>query len=108
LGAGSLDGALLGSVEPGAVLEPLDGVLDIDEDGDELCGVVLGSVAVAPGAADGACVCSAAGAPCVEVELLSVVCAYAKLIAPTIVAAATAVVKVFEAVISILLSGQSP
>ena len=74
-GAGSLDGALLESVELGAVLEPLgvvlelDGVLDID--GDVLCGVVLGSVVVAVGF----CFCSVAGAPCVVVELLSVVCA---------------------------------
>ena len=70
-GAGSLDGALLESVELGAVLELLDGVLDID--GDELCGVVLWSLVL--GAAVGFCFCSVAGAPCVEVELLSVVCA---------------------------------
>jgi hypothetical protein len=107
-GAGSLDGALLESVELGAVLELLDGVLDVDGDGDELCGIVLGSVVVAPGAAVGFCDFSVIGAPCAGGELLSVVCAYAKLIAPTIVAAATAVVKVFEAVISILLRGQSP
>ena len=97
-GAGSLDGAALesvelGAVELGAALESLDdgvlldGVLDIDGDGDELCGVVLGSVVVAPGAAadgfacsvagaacaGGVCVCSLAGAPCAEGVELSVV-----------------------------------
>jgi len=116
-GAGSLDGAgaALESVElgAGAALESdddgvlLDGVLDIE--GDELCGVVLGSVVVAAGPAVGFCDCSVVGAPCVEVELLSLVCAYAKPIAPTIVAAATALVRVFEAtVMSILLRVHRP
>ena len=119
-GAGSLDGAALesvelGAVELGAALESLDegvlldgmvvllgGVLEVD-------GEVLGSGVVAPGPDVGFCVCSLCGAPCAEgVELLSVVWAYAKLIAPTIVAAATAVVNVFDAVMSILLDGQSP
>ena len=61
------------------------------------------------GPAVGFCVCSVAGAPCADgVELLSVVCAYAKLIAPTIVAAATAVVNVFEAVMSNTPSWSEP
>ena len=76
LGAGSLDGAALESLELGAVLELLDGVLDIDGDGDELCVVVLGSVVVAPGAAADGFACSVAGAPCAGgAALLSVVCA---------------------------------
>lgn len=106
MGAGSLllDGAALESLDDGVLL---DGVLDVD--GDALCGVVLGSVVVAPWLVDGLCIWSLVAAPCAGgVELLSVVCAYAKLIAPTIVAAATAVVKVFEAVMSLLLGGQSP
>jgi hypothetical protein len=76
LGAGSLlDGAALESLDDGVLL---DGVLDVD--GDVLCCIVLGSVVVAPGLvapglAVGLCVCSLAGAPCVGVLELSVVCA---------------------------------
>jgi hypothetical protein len=74
-GAGSLDEVELEleSLEDGVLL---DGVLDIDGDGDVLCGVALGSVVVAPGAAVGFCDFSVAGAPCAGGELLlSVVCA---------------------------------
>ena len=76
-GAGSLDVVELEleSVEGGVLLVLGDGVLDIDGDGDELCGVALGSVVVAPGAAVGFCDFSVAGAPCAGGELLSVVCA---------------------------------
>jgi hypothetical protein len=114
-GAGSLDGVELVSVELGAALDSLGGGVlvegmlvdgEVELDGDVVVdGDVDGVVEVGP--AVGFCADSAAGAPCVGgLELLSVVCAYAKLIAPTIVAAATAVVNVFEAVISILLRGQ--
>ena len=82
MGAGSLDGAALESLELGAALESLeegvlldgmvvllDGVLEVD-------GEVLVSGVVAPGVAVGFCVCSLDGAPCAGgVELLSVVCA---------------------------------
>ena len=85
-GAGSLDGIeesvelgaglpeVLGDVLGGVLESVEDGVLDVD--GDVLCGIVLGSVVVAPGAAVGFWVCSVAGAPCAGgAELLSVVCA---------------------------------
>jgi hypothetical protein len=67
-----------------------DGVLDID-------GVVApGACDESAGAAVGFCICSDCGAPC-AVLLVSEVCAYANPIAPTMVADATAVVRILEA-----------
>jgi hypothetical protein len=84
-------GIVLLSVDDGALC--VAGVVDWS-------GVAAGMVVEPFGDAAGLCICSVAGAPC---DVLSVVCAYAKPIAPTIVAAATAAVKVLDALISILL-----